>query len=198
MGRSTEVMQSRRSAALALVGALLLGTAVGLAPRSEAQVPPLGSSTTTTTEPPKPTSTTAPPSGDDFSEGSSKAPAGAKDVGGDGAAAPTGGIAVPPTAQQIIDSVHRTGSSDNDALLASLRTLQDLGLSEAEALRVGLGRFPIAGPARYSHDWLFPRYGPGFRFHLGTDVFADLRHPGARTGRRRRARAPTAPWVASR
>ncbi len=37
---------------------------------------------------------------------------------------------------------------------------------------MGLGRFPIAGPARYSHDWLFPRYGPGFRFHLGTDVFA--------------------------
>ena len=159
------------------MGALLLGTAVGLAPRSEAQVPPLGSSTTTTTEPAKPTSTTAPPSGDDFSEGSSKAPSGAKDVGGDGAAAPTGGIAVPPTAQQIIDSVHRTGSSNNDALLASLRTLQDLGLSEAEALRVGLGRFPIAGAANYSHDWLFPRYGPGFRFHLGTDVFADYGTP---------------------
>ena len=165
-------MQPRRRAALALVGALVLGTAVGLAPRSDAQVPPLGTSTTTTTTPLEPSSTAPPPSGDDFSDGASKAPAGAKDAGGDGAAAPSGGIVVPPSAQQIIDSVHRTGSSNNDALLASLHTLRDLGLSEAEAMRVGLGRFPIAGPARYSHDWLFPRYGPGFRFHLGTDVFA--------------------------
>src|SRR3546814_13458399 len=39
-------------------------------------------------------------------------------------------------------------------------------------MRVGFGRFPIAGAARYGHDWLYPRYGPGFRFHLGTDVFA--------------------------
>jgi hypothetical protein len=53
-----------------------------------------------------------------------------------------------------------------------LPQLQALGLSEAEAYRIGMGRFPIAGPAKYSHDWLYPRYGPGFRFHLGTDVFA--------------------------
>ena len=166
-------MQHRRRAALALGGALLLGTAVGLAPRSDAQVPPLVSTTTTTTTAPAgPTSTTAPPSGDDFSDGASKAPAGATDVQGDGTAAPSGGIAVPPTAQRIIDSVRRTGPSNNDALLASLEPLEGLGLSKEEALRVGLGRFPIAGPASYSHDWLFPRYVPGFRFHLGTDVFA--------------------------
>jgi hypothetical protein len=47
-----------------------------------------------------------------------------------------------------------------------------MGMTETEAYRVGLGRFPIAGAAKYSHDWLYPRYGPGFRFHLGTDVFA--------------------------
>src|SRR6188768_2404381 len=101
--RSTEVMQPRHRAALALVGAMLLASAVGLAPSSEAQVPPLVSTTTTTTTaPPGSTSTTAPPSGDDFSNGASEAPAGAADVQGDGTAAPSGGIAVPPAAQRII------------------------------------------------------------------------------------------------
>jgi hypothetical protein len=83
-----------------------------------------------------------------------------------------GGIVVPPEAQRIIDSVRRSGASSNASLLERLGALRDVGLSEEEILRVGLGRFPIAGPARYSHDWLYPRYGPGFRFHLGTDVFA--------------------------
>lgn len=53
-----------------------------------------------------------------------------------------------------------------------LPQLEAFGVSEAEAYRVGLGRFPIAGPAHFSHDWLYPRYGPGFRFHLGCDIFA--------------------------
>jgi hypothetical protein len=79
---------------------------------------------------------------------------------------------VPPEARRIIDAVPRTGASSNNALLDRLQVLRDLGLSAEETLRVGLGRFPIAGPAHYSHDWLYPRYGPGFRFHLGTDVFA--------------------------
>jgi murein DD-endopeptidase MepM/ murein hydrolase activator NlpD len=153
------------------VGALLsvsagIGLLVG-APGSAAQVPPLAPSTTTTA----PTTTQA-PDGADFADGADRAPAGAEDARGDGAPAPQGGVRVPAEAQRIIDSVARTGASDNGALLDGLRELQDLGLAEDEAMRVGLGRFPIAGPARYSHDWLFPRYGPGFRFHLGTDVFA--------------------------
>jgi murein DD-endopeptidase MepM/ murein hydrolase activator NlpD len=165
----------RHRAALALLGALALGSAVAAAPSLQAQeVPPLVSSSTTTT-----TSTTAPPStdtdepsGSDFSEGSSEAPAGAPDAKGDGTAAPVGGIVVPPEAQRIIDSVRRSGPSSNADLLSRLDALRDLGMPEDEVLRVGLGRFPIAGPARYGHDWLYPRYGPGFRFHLGTDVFA--------------------------
>jgi hypothetical protein len=79
---------------------------------------------------------------------------------------------VPPGAQRIINSVRRTRPSSNSHLLTELTQLEALGLTEAEAYRIGLGRFPIAGPARYSHDWLYPRYGPGFRFHLGCDVFA--------------------------
>jgi len=164
-------MLDRRRATVALAGAFALAAAVGLVPSSAAQVPPLLSTTTTTASGSGP-ATTAPPSGADLRDGASAAPKGAKDVHGDGTVAPAGGIDVPSGAQRIIDGVRRTGPSSNDAVLGQLRLLQDLGLSEEDALRVGLGRFPIAGPAHYSHDWLFPRYGPGFRFHLGTDVFA--------------------------
>lgn len=66
----------------------------------------------------------------------------------------------------------RSGASSSSGLYARMAELTGLGLPQAEAVRIGFGRFPIAGEARYSHDWLFPRYGPGFRFHLGTDVFA--------------------------
>src|SRR5690606_32670788 len=55
---------------------------------------------------------------------------------------------------------------------AVIGQLVPLGLSEEEAIRVGFGRFPIAGVANFTHDWYFPRWGPGFRFHMGTDVFA--------------------------
>ena len=159
----------RWSASAVLAG---LALAVLVAPVAQGQVPPVVT-TTTTTSPPA-TTTTAAPSGSSGSgfEGSDAAPAGAQDAGGDGAAAPAGGIAVPPEAQRIIDSVARSGSSSTDGLLEALSQVEALGLSKEETYRIGLGRFPIAGPARYSHDWLFPRYGPGFRFHLGTDVFA--------------------------
>jgi murein DD-endopeptidase MepM/ murein hydrolase activator NlpD len=169
------VQTSRRGAALALAGALGLASVVATAPSLRAQVPPLVSTsttTTTTTAPPATGGTEAQPSGSDLSEGSSQAPEGAPDSQGDGTAPPAGGIVVPPEAQRIISSVRRSGPSSNLDVLSRLDALRSLGMPEEEVLRVGLGRFPIAGAARYSHDWLFPRYGPGFRFHLGTDVFA--------------------------
>ena len=165
------------ASAVVAAGAVLAGPAL-------AQVPPVigpGTTTTTTTStttpPPQPSSPPpSQPSGSDFSS-SDPAPAGAEDTGGDGAPAPSGGIRVPPEAQRIIDSVARTGASSSDALLEALAPVEALGLPPDEVLRLGMGRFPIAGPARYSHDWLFPRYGPGFRFHLGTDVFAPYGTP---------------------
>jgi murein DD-endopeptidase MepM/ murein hydrolase activator NlpD len=170
---TTMVMSAaRHRALLALLGAAVGASAVFVAPATRAQVPPLVPSSTTTTAPPSSSPPPSEPSGSDFSQGASEAPDGAPDAQGDGAAPPAGGIDVPAEAQRIISSVRRTGPSDNAGLLTSLVELQELGLPEPEAFRVGLGRFPIAGPARYSHDWLFPRYGPGFRFHLGTDVFA--------------------------
>lgn len=154
---------------------LATAVAVLLPAPAQGQVPPvLDPTTTTTAPPPSPASEPAAPgpSGDDLASGSAPAPAGAQDSGGDGPAAWSGGIAVPPEAQRIIDSVPRSGPSSTDALLQALAQVEALGVPRDEVYRIGLGRFPIAGEAHYSHDWLFPRYGPGFRFHLGTDVFA--------------------------
>lgn len=170
-----ERMRARPVRALVIAAAAALTAALS-ATASAAQVPPAlagTTSTTATTAPPAADpSSASEPSGDQLSSGANRAPAGAQDPGGDGAAPPAAGIAVPPEAQRIINSVHRTPPSDDEALLAMVAQLRDLGLPEAEAYRVGMGRFPVAGAAHYAHDWLYPRHGPGFRFHLGTDVFA--------------------------
>lgn len=150
--------------------------AVIAVPSSEAQVAPPVDSPTTTAPSDTTTTTTAPPSGDQFSDGANQAPPGAQDSGGDGPA-PSEGIVVPPEAQRIINSVRRTRANNDSALLAMLPQLEAFGISQAEAYRIGMGRFPIAGPANYSHDWLYPRFGPGFRFHLGTDIFAAFGTP---------------------
>ena len=113
------------------------------------------------------------PSGSDFSEGASQAPAGAKDAQGDGTAAPAGGIVVPPEAQQIIDAVRRSGPSSNADLLARLDALRDLGHARGRG-RSASGSAASRSPGRpaTATTGSIPRYGPGFRFHLGTDVFA--------------------------
>jgi len=97
----------------------------------------------------------------------------------DGAAPPPapGSPLIPPEAQAIINSVKRSGPSNTKALIEALRALEDFGLTPLEAQLIGMGRFPIAGYASYVHDWLYPRWGPGFRFHRGTDVFAAMGTP---------------------
>jgi hypothetical protein len=72
-----------------------------------------------------------------------------------------------------MDSIQRSPANNSRALHAAVQELVELGLSEQEAIRIGFGRFPVAGIATFVHDWYFPRWGPGFRFHMGTDVFAD-------------------------
>ncbi len=47
----------------------------------------------------------------------------------------------------------------------------------------GMGRFPVAGVASYSDDWLAPRHQPSFHLHRGLDILADFGTP---------IRAPTA------
>jgi murein DD-endopeptidase MepM/ murein hydrolase activator NlpD len=116
--------------------------------------------TTSTTEPP---SDPAAPTGDptstlpeDLGEGS------------DGT-----GLAIPPAAQAVIDSITRTGASDNAALVAGAASLEAVGVAHDEAVRAVFGAFPVQGPSNWSDDWFFPRWtGTTFRHHLGLDMFA--------------------------
>jgi murein DD-endopeptidase MepM/ murein hydrolase activator NlpD len=129
----------------------------------------------TPTNPTGTTSTTAP--GDSNDDGPAtrarqQAPAATAD-GGDGGA-PAAGVSrvVPPGYQKMINSVKRSRPNDTSALIAALQPLEDLGLSAQQAAVVGMGRFPVAGPASFVDDWWFPRFVPEFHLHQGTDIFA--------------------------
>ncbi|MBW3651623.1 MAG: M23 family metallopeptidase [Actinobacteria bacterium] len=98
-------------------------------------------------------------------------------AGDDGEVPPPDAGAFPAHLQALMDSVQRTGSNNTRALIAALAPLGEYGLSPEQAAVVGFGRFPIAGEATYSHDWWFPRFGPGWRLHQGTDIFADRGTP---------------------
>lgn len=126
--------------------------------------------------PSEPAPQPAPAPGEAPAGGETAPPAGgatAPPDGGDGSTAQTGSGGIPAAAQAIIDSIQRSPANSSRALHeAVMRELVPLGLTEQEAMRIGFGRFPIAGVANFVHDWYFPRFGPGFRFHMGTDVFA--------------------------
>lgn len=66
----------------------------------------------------------------------------------------------------MIDAYPRTAAGSTRELVAALSSLP------APAARAGFGRFPVAGAATWTHDWLFPRHTPAFHVHEGTDVFA--------------------------
>ena len=77
-----------------------------------------------------------------------------------------------------MDSVPRTPASTTKTLLAALRPLTELfGVPPEEAAAMGFGRFPVQGEASYVHDWWFPRFGPSWRLHQGTDIFAPTGTP---------------------
>ena len=73
---------------------------------------------------------------------------------------------VPPEIQAQIDAYPRTAAGSTEALVEATGDLPPL------LARAAFGRFPVAGVARWSHDWLFPRFVPSFHTHEGTDVFA--------------------------
>ena len=79
---------------------------------------------------------------------------------------------IPAEYQAIIDGRDRSGPRSTSTLLDALRRLEDLGLTAEEAAVLGMGQFPVAGPADYSDDWLDARFGPPFHLHQGTDIFA--------------------------
>ena len=118
---------------------------------------------------PEPQPSEPPPPGPTPPAGGESPPA----DGGDSTAPQSGSGGIPPSAKAIIDSIQRSPANSSRALYDAVqRDLVSLGLDEQEAMRIGFGRFPIAGVANFVHDWYFPRWGPGFRFHMGTDVFA--------------------------
>ncbi len=157
-----------------VVAVAALAALAATAPGASAQLPPItlfppappppSSDTTapadsTTTPPPAP-GDPAPPAGD----------------GEGGGAAATGGAAgrvIPSDALSVINSIARSAPSNNAALVQGVDGLIGAGVDPADATRAGYGRFPIAGYASWSDDWLMPRWtGLLFRYHEGCDVFA--------------------------
>ena len=197
----------RRSVVVvALVTLGLIGVRWALEPWSAgAQIPLPGQTTTTSSPDPSPTTTaapaststteqptllpaptttttTVPPEGGQDTPPSTAPPQGnappeASPVAGDGGAAPADAGTFPPELQALMNSVRRTPANNTKALVEALAPLQQFGLDQTQAAIVGFGRFPIAGLASYSHDWWFPRFGPGWRLHQGTDIFAAFGTP---------------------
>ena len=177
--------RTRTLAALACLMAAALVAAVGLAAVAQTGpplqgAPPPESTTTSSTAPPSvldplapTTSTTAP---DAPAPPAEDPPADSGDVpptdGGDGPVPPGVPRVVPPEAQALINSIKRTRANNTSTLLAALRPLLDLGVSEQEAIALGFGRFPVGGVATFVDDWWYPRFVPTFHLHEGTDIFA--------------------------
>lgn len=84
---------------------------------------------------------------------------------------------IPPEYYGAIDWSRARNPRSTAALLDALRRLEDLGLTAEEAAVLGMGQFPVAGPADYEDDWHDPRFGPPFHLHQGTDIFADRGTP---------------------
>jgi len=91
--------------------------------------------------------------------------------------------AAPDTSSRVLPDDYvpeyrsRSGPRTTTPLLDALRRLEDLGLTAEEAAVLGMGQFPVAGPADYTDDWHDPRFGPPFHLHQGTDIFADRGTP---------------------
>ncbi len=83
----------------------------------------------------------------------------------------------PPALLAISNAVKRSRPSNDSALLAALVALQKLGFTAQQAAIVGMGQFPVAGPAFFRDDWLEPRPGPVPRLHEGDDIVAAMGTP---------------------
>lgn len=183
MGGEQKRIVSTRARSLLVVVAAVAAATVGLSSSATGQAPPTPPTTNLLqglVEKLVPTTTTPPaaaPAGPAPAAPGSAAKAPPAPVAPTTTAQPAESRVVPPDAQRIINSVRRTGPRNTSALLDALRRLEDVGFTAEEAAVLGMGRFPIGGPADYRDDWLEPRFGPGFRFHQGTDIFADRGTP---------------------
>ena len=78
----------------------------------------------------------------------------------------------PPGLLALANSVKRSPPNSTFRVLAALAPLQQLGFTPQQAAIVGLGQFPVAGPATFADDWWEPRPGPIPRLHEGDDIVA--------------------------
>ncbi len=174
-----------------MAGLALAGAGGAVAQLEDPGLPPLGPTTTapgqpatTTTSPLEPVTapvatppSTAKPANPVKPPTDRQVPPIPGDGGGEGITPPEGAGPFPAHLAALSRSVKRSGPRNTKALMEGLRELTDLGMPLEEAMRVGMGRFPVAGQASYTHDWWYPRFGPDWRLHLGTDVFADSGTP---------------------
>lgn len=154
-----------------MTAALLLVTATGAQAQSNPDCflglcPP-------TTQPPAPPTTKPGPAPKATTPTTARNPS----PGGDGGPEKPGPKTIPPGAQRSIRTGPRTGGNNTKRLLDAIQPLLSLGLTRDEAIEVGFGRFPIAGPANFTDDFGNPRFTPYFHFHQGTDIFADCGMP---------------------
>lgn len=86
---------------------------------------------------------------------------------------------LPPQLEQTFEVpvLSRTRARNTVKLVESLEPLTEYGWSLEQVLVAGMGRFPVAGVAYYSDDWLNPRFTPEFHLHQGLDIFADFGTP---------------------
>ncbi|HUQ38521.1 MAG TPA: M23 family metallopeptidase [Acidimicrobiales bacterium] len=155
-------------------------TTTAVAPAEEPSPSAVTTTTTparrTPTNPTGTTSTTAPGDSNYDAPATAKARTQAPTATGDGGDGGAPGAAVsrvvPPGYQKMINSVRRSRANDTSALIAALQPLEDLGLTAQQAALIGMGRFPVAGPASFVDDWWYPRFVPEFHLHQGTDIFA--------------------------
>lgn len=98
-------------------------------------------------------------------------------AGGEGSSPSAEAGPFPADLAAKMNSVRRSGPRTSYQLVDALRSLTDLGVPIDEAMRLGMGRFPVAGPTNFTDDWWFPRFGPGWRLHEGTDLFAERGTP---------------------
>jgi len=131
-------------------------------------------STTVTTAGPTPTTARAAPTTTTATVPALPAPDDAAAAEGD---APGADHTIPPWAIPIMRAVKRTAPNDTTKLLAALEALDGLGYSSRDSAVIGFGRFPVAGLAHFTDDWLTPRFTPTFHLHEGTDIFSPKNTP---------------------
>jgi len=149
---------------------LLVGTRAGAAPTTTTTESTVTTSTTSTTSPPAPTTTAIPPPPTPPTSPSKPAPA-PPAAGGDEPV--DGSFVLPPQLQAKMNAVRRTRPNDDSRLLDLVRAYASAAhISLEQAMVLGFGHVPVAGPAHWTHDWLLPRRGPPVHLHQGTDVWS--------------------------